>query len=510
MGIDPTSINAGSWFATLITYTGQGRVELADGECVVEGPVTAKYDEFGGVVIEMQVVSIKPEINSIRLIGIGRNNCRKLTVITSLGKFVATESIEYVPHYHDLNDEHPRIVLTFLPQRPQFVVGDLNRAKYWVLPLTNFLASSRQVVPELSKHPLRLQAGNQPLITFSTKTGSGFIELLPDYNEREQQLLAHKERRLVTAVMVGEVGDELSTDVDLGRWFPETLLLLLGLTTGSEVSAPWLELRDIQGHLISRLHISFGLPIFQRRYKGAIDEAIHQGIGLFLSQAASTPDFDEMWLRSVLNNLVRCWEHPFIEDVLSHLFRALEALCDHFNYKTQYLQQELESTRQQPVKMILRNAREKIEQLAKDAAKNNEFDQARILRKISGRVSNSANIDVDFGLAVTQLLNHFNLYDADIIDELYKRHPRSDGRNWAEVLSHYRGAVMHQSHFDFITEHDQKDVFRVTRHLHDILVRLVFKLFGYTGTYQPTMKIYATQDSVSWVTKDLDATELGY
>ena len=70
---------------------------------------------------------------------------------------------------------------------------------------------------------------------------------------------------------------------------------------------------------------------------------------------------------------------------------------------------------------------------------------------------------------------------------------------------------MHRGFLDFDEGgQDLWDVIRITNHLHDILIRILFKTLGYNGTYQPRVLNYRTTKPVDWVKEDTAASELGY
>jgi hypothetical protein len=141
-------------------------------------------------------------------------------------------------------------------------------------------------------------------------------------------------------------------------------------------------------------------------------------------------------------------------------------------------------------------------------------DQKNSIQKISQRVQNSNNWDRDFGLALVDLLRVFNFHDADIVDHYYQKIPRKDGREWCNVLSHYRGVVIHSSYFDFESgQYDLFEVVKICAHLHDILLRVVSRMLCYTGTYQRAVIVpnsWADSYSIDWVKPGTPARELGY
>ena len=85
------------------------------------------------------------------------------------------------------------------------------------------------------------------------------------------------------------------------------------------------------------------------------------------------------------------------------------------------------------------------------------------------------------------------------------------GKNWNSVLSDYRGLAVHSGYFDFPSgKYDVKDVTRITLHLYDILVRIIFKMLEYDLTYQPIILGTGNTHLVDWVTPDIPGSKLGY
>jgi hypothetical protein len=70
---------------------------------------------------------------------------------------------------------------------------------------------------------------------------------------------------------------------------------------------------------------------------------------------------------------------------------------------------------------------------------------------------------------------------------------------------------MHRSYFDVVGgKHEVEDLLRITKHLHDILTRIILKMLGYNGKYQPTVLSWSTGADVEWVKQDLSVDQLGY
>ena len=97
------------------------------------------------------------------------------------------------------------------------------------VPLANFLSKFRQRHQELDQHPLRIYPtpavspdssdreairafykanAKNHLICYEFNQGLGFIEALPDYETREENLLSGREGYAVTTLMVGNVNNK--------------------------------------------------------------------------------------------------------------------------------------------------------------------------------------------------------------------------------------------------------------------------------------------------------------
>lgn len=543
---------SGSFFSTNFEFHGRGRAEFLDPAGAVEGPTHIRFDEFGESIIEMTIENVESEqplqmglmelfsgYKPVRTaeglslgIGGGENTCTKLIVSSREGELTATEGLHFGYSLQIGGGDEPARI-TFNPLRSRYDVKGAAAVKYWVMPLTNFLSKFVTHYPPLDSHPLRIlrqaevierQAEEAVAVQSKTKISDrlilfqfndriGFIEPLPDYESRRDNLMEGRERRSITAVMVGEVGSKSIDYEDLDKWFPFDFLRLLGFTTGTRVGAPWIEFRDAQGELVRRFYSSWEQSPFSRGHR-IIEEGIHSGQGYLLSRYQSSPDRGKPFLSVALKHIIQGGSYSqSIEDDTVYLCRALDGLCDHYGFKTQYLLQELDKARQESVRDSLQKAAQEIRVAAHDAVKEGLLDQSRILEKIAERVrSNAANKDVDFGLAVASLLKHFNLPDADIVDAHYRVNPRPDGiQTWSGVLSHYRGTTMHRGFFDISGKrHDFDDIIIINDHLLDILIRLIFKIISYDGKYQPPVIKMTANPPADWVTPDLPAARLGY
>jgi hypothetical protein len=526
-----------NWFLTNIEYVGYGRAEFLDPPGVVEGMVKIQFFEFGEESIEMQIEKFnalgtlqygllqllsgqKPSKDGIMPLG-GSNICVKLEVSTSDGIFQVDNNIDYSYSVSSKSEIKFRLL------RSKFVTKTPVAGKYLVLPLLNFLTEFRDFHPSFNQHPLRLHitpsipegldenehskailiANNKNhLIFLELANKIGFIEALPDYNERKKKLETGRERSLITAMLVVEI-DALPADLNSFIDNISTIILLFGLATGTEVGVPWIEFRDSQGELVQRDHVNLMRPLYFRGHQ-AICGHNSGGIGYLVSKAQATPDFKNPYLRATIKHSIRGGTYTLgsIEDKISYLCRAFETLLKHFNLISQELTEGLDNSQKNSVKQIIQDAHKHIENLVKIATAS---DQKQRLRKIAGRVTNVANKEKDFGLAVTELLTNFGLADVKVVDSHFQANPRVDNRNnWSSLISYYRGVVTHEG---FLSDEGQiDDAIMISRHLHDILVRIIFKIVDYDGEYQPTTITSRTSVGIDWVKSNTLAKSLGY
>lgn len=536
-----------NWLPTSIEYEGRGRAEFSESEGWVEGPSTISFDERGLLRMTMDVKENQAgELFSRDETGrILQPTCTSLKIETPDGVVSATneKGITYRP-------QSPwtvgRFLVNFYPFPSRFDANGAEKAKYWVLPLSNFISHvPPQAPPALDDHPLRFYwpasipeelsddekeqatayANNENyLITFEYAGGTGFIENLPDFSERGGELIRGTETSRITAAMVGEVGpNPTDNDDEVEQWLrPLDLLSLLTLATGSEVGAPWIELRDGAGRLVRRIHRS----LQETRYFAGhcvIGEtpfpapgAITTGVGHLITKAVSeSEEFGESFLRVAIAHLARStYEHHPMDESLAHLCRALDSLCKKYEVASRNLRKDLNDPEQKKAtREIIDQARKKVERLARTAKREGDLDSNRVLTRIASRINSAADDDAYFGDAVTNLLKKRGLPDATIAERYYATNPRAGrAETWSKALSLYRGDVVHDAYLRFLDgQYDPHEILALINHLHDILARLILGILRYDGRYLPKV---STQTSVpfpvNWVQPDTPASRLGY
>jgi hypothetical protein len=568
-----------NWFASDIEYEGWGRAEFSDPKGSLEGPVSIRFDELGGVSIEMTpdpstlhserelrfglgefLSGQRPKRVGDQWVRLGtltsRNPCTRLEVEGPQGVFSSEEVPYFSPStlYGDVEGAGVQKI-SFEVLWSQFAAAGAREPKYWVLPLTNFVSDFRWPAPDaLDRHPLRIfptpdvpdeiiqalsekaseedrrsawlavMAANSKnrIITFEFGGAYGFVERVPEYEELRDSLLAEEHQTRLTAVMVGEIGSNQSVNFDevVGWMHPWDLLALLTLATGSEVGAPWIEFRDEEGGIVKRFHRRLREPRFRKGYRVIDELPIHgeperpTGTGRLITRATSrSDDFGEAFLQVAITHLVRSrYNGQTLEESVVYLSRALDSLCERYGLARQNLMTRLDTTQQAEVRDTLRAAAKRIRELKGEASVAGDHRGSATLATIEARIPDIATTERKFGLAVTDLLELFGMPDAHAMDEHYQAHPRTDGmQHWSDVVSYYRGLVIHQGHLNLAGGTEWRDVWAVINHLHDVTARVVLRILEYDGGYQPTAIPHRSVPfELDWVKPDTPAGALGY
>ena len=285
--------------------------------------------------------------------------------------------------------------------------------------------------------------------------------------------------------------------IDPRGWFPTTFLRLLELAVGSEVGVPWIEMRDENGRLARRLHFAVGHPHHLTDGYGAIHKAFHWSGGEYLTAALASPEAREPFFSIALRHCIRAGLPGLtLDDQLDHLVRALECLCGQYGFSRQDLLDGLDSEIKETIGTVLNNARAEISTLASTLPEPGLRSQ---VSRIAERAQSAAQTDRKFGLAVESLASHFGLLDSEVLGPYYARHPGRGRGDWVGTLSYYRGAVFHEGFVDIDSPGTPVgDVFGFILHLHDLVVRVLLKIVGYSGTYQPRLIRGTANESADW------------
>lgn len=550
-----------NWLELNFRYEGTGAAEFVSPQGAIRGKGLATFDEYGdaAVEIECESFSIDPqytggpvgflfgskveEIQGKKTMAFGGldNPCKTLSVTTAEGVFRAAGSVRLVGLNFDMRALASATFggqgkpLRFYVQQASYEVANPKTPRYFAIPLFNCLAEGTDRL--LRRHPLRIyetpdvpscvpeadkmfatMKANEKnlLVGFFIEGQLCFVERLADYDDRVAALKSGTVRR-ITAVLVGELaGQPTSTLAEFWSWFPFELFSAMSFASGVEVGLPWIEIRDETGALIRRLHGRPGLPHFWDggSVLGQFARAGTAGaIGNFLTQYLSLSTSQRSYLEVAMDHarLGTLGAPLRLYDILDHLIRALECFCREHGFSQQDLLLGVTDETREKLRAIVSETTKQIRQLQNEAIAGGLLDEHRLLSTIEGRAANVATTEKKFGLAVVSLLEKFGFPDANIVDQFLASSPRPDGlRDWASVLSSYRGATIHEGYMDFTKKHSVNDVARVCNHLKDILARLILKEAGYEGTYDsPLLRNFGPQP-VGWVLPDTSADKLGF
>jgi hypothetical protein len=504
---------------TELRYEGYGRAEFGEPLIRAVGPTVVTTDELGRTVAKMQVAEVPTSASAqdgiVRLtndvfesINAGLRSC-VLRVDCADGQFSATEQVF---REHSINLEKLSASIEFRCHRGEFLANGVN-PKFFRLPILNFHGDLRPA-QWLSKfeHPLRLSDDN-PASPFELFGQVGFIGYVPGYKELIDAQRGGDRNPRVTAMIVGATGGRETTWKALGDWFPFDYLNLLGFASGSRVGAPWIEFLDGGGRLTRRMHVQLGTTVYEGG-QGFLNDVVHRGgLGYLVTCASKSAEFRKSYLQVAMNHiLLGIRDSQALEDKISHLTRALEAVADEYGLGTQYLLEAADDMLRSRVRDALKSASVQISAIAAEQEAAGQPSLAASIRKVADRtLSNPANKDRDFGLTVLSLLDRFGLHDSAVADAYLKSTPRPDGMKWHQVLSSYRGLSQHGGAFGFSGgQHSAIEVFRLSSHLADIAARIILKQLGYDGEYLPATAKWTEGKTTDWVTPTTPPIELGY
>lgn len=534
-----------NWLETDLTYEGQGTAEFASPKGTVAGPFVARFDEQGSSSIETVFDTLSPrdidyEGNPIAFLHgaklqrsgkatnwgiVGMDNpCESLSFATASGTFLSTGKVDWA----GINWGTGPTRLRFSVREGKLETSNSQPAKYFAMPLFNCVAELANQLH--GEHPLRIfptpsvpddvpldkqktarLLANQKnvVLAFYIDGKLCFIERLPDYEIRVAALKSGTARQKVTAVLVGDVGNNpVATLEDFRSWFPYGIVSALAFASGVEVGWPWIEIRDVKGGLIRRLH---GSPRFPSFFDGdeVFGRLCRPGAGEFINRFVTLPENKRSYLQAVMNHarLGSLGPHLHLYDLVDHLVRALECLCREHKHPAQDLMAELSGETQNRLAVINTELVTKLDQLKDRVNQLGNLDDYRLLTEIKARAASIAQRRSKLHSGLPHLLNKFSLCDTDILDIFLRSQGRPD---WVSLVASYRHATIHEGYLDFSAKHDAREVIRISAHLKDVLTRIVLKECGYSGTYDSGLRRNHGPQPIDWVRRDTKAADLGF
>lgn len=133
------------------------------------------------------------------------------------------------------------------------------------------------------------------------------------------------------------------------------------------------------------------------------------------------------------------------------MFRGLDGLCNEKGLsKPLKLDETLGKECADDVVHIITKAANSIRAIAKNSELINEETARKTLERVADQITNAKQVRKGFSKSIVALCESFGLPDSDIINAWYELNPRPDKqKKWEEVLSYYRGTIMHRGFLDF-------------------------------------------------------------
>ncbi|MEL7086024.1 MAG: hypothetical protein AAGM36_16165, partial [Cyanobacteria bacterium J06597_1] len=390
-----------------IQYNGIGTAYFSNPEGYVRGSAQFIIDSYGNSKIQLNINSVEvvKTINQNLLpieffsgiensshsssstnLNPGSNPCKKLQIETKEGVLTIDNPFKYQQD-NILNPE----VLSFFLQPSRYELNSPREAKFWVIPLFNFLFEYSVHISELENRPELYQKEydierpkidveiknlvypeNHYVLPFSFSGNVGFIQPVPNSIQRINNLKSGVSTREITAVMVGSIDRDFSIFSEVKKILDElpiAFLPVMSFATGNQVEMAWLEFYDGVGNLVSRYHnymtqpnFSDGKVIFKQFHKGGLEEV--------LTRYAHSEYFHTSAMSFIYGLLNPLYKTISIEKRLLQLVLSIEVIARHFGFESQVLSDRLSEDNFDLLRNIVKESRLQINQLITDSAED--------------------------------------------------------------------------------------------------------------------------------------------
>lgn len=508
------------------TYVGVGSVFSETLQRTIEGNFRITWDDRG--TCDIAVTPINLDFLMTLVIVDEFDRFRDLTVTCRDGKFVAPRCyLNTTSLSAGVNGSNAE--LGFITLAGSFTPFVAKSGRYWDAPILNFLMNLRAAATD-TPHPLQISTlfsdplastnvvgvpdveARRRVVGFSFAGQPAFVEHLPDYEATEKMLKGGMEPIRATSLIVGSVPSDTDLGIDgIRQWFPADAILALTLATGTRVSLGFVELRDENGELSERFHLSFvHSPYFDGHF--TITDPIHSnyaesGTGALMEAFLAAPEATMQRVRLLAETIetaqaaLQTPEHAF-----AFIVRTLDGVANALGLTRRVLSDGLPAPEASEVKAVLVNARNRLQAIARRFRSPSDAPTVNAINRIASRAEQAAATEDSFGLSMSRLLQHYRFDDEAAIAAFYTLYPRLDGLTWAQTLDMYRGGVIHKGFLDYSTGVAMSDVVCYARHLIDMAIRICLREVQYQGTYNPFNMAAMQKSEVDWVT---DAGSIG-
>lgn len=498
-------------------YSGAARVwfRAPDGE--ISGPARVSLTPEGrvSITIEIEQFSIAPEYRGFLMpflsgavpepLDNGRTTFRphgthsiaRIQVQTENGMFRGTRALIGNSHFEFSENQNSSI--TVVANDLEFIVLGQDAPEMWCAPLFGNLRGFGGAETACSV------LNRLPYVSFNADGDSCGLEILP--------ATAASPYGAYTAAVFGVIGERPhGTVAEVQRLLPSGLIAILSFAAGSDIRAPWVELRSFDGRLQRRLHLRMGMNQQEDGFPAFTKfDTAHpsSGLGAFLNCFFLLSQTQRLSLIAPMN-LIRSGAPggATVDESIADIVKALDAICKIHGLTHQNLITKLDSQNVGMVGHVLEHARESLKRLRTESKIDQKLDQLAVLDKIISRQANVALKERDFGLAVADLLRKFGLFDADAMNAHYRS--VANDVTWEGLLSSVRGQVIHSAAIPVQETGGLLAWFELARHLHDICKRVILLQIGYAGTYAASNAPYTGEYKLDRVQPTATMKELGY
>jgi hypothetical protein len=430
----------------------------------------------------------------------GERHLTSFTFETKTGTFSASSGLLSTPALWGFGSNGISLVLNDLTFRPRHDKA----AKHWLMPLYG----------PFGNHYLR-RAAKQHLLAVD---GTDFISFAADGLDCGLQVFDPEKKPVhaiatYDAIAFGGLRGSPSTLEQAWGAIPSGMVEALSFAAGADVTAPWIELRGDDGSLVRRFFSRIGHRSTEdgfAAFSKVNESCADSGIGAFLTAFFVLPSEERENLIPALNLIRSGTPGSFtIDESITDLIRALDSLCEVHGLSTQELLSRLDQDNQQRVTAIRAKAQEGLARIVSENKRCGRQEQADVLSAISGRVATVASKSRVFGIAVKDLLKHFELHDADVLDRYYATVPHQES-SWAEILSAARVEVIHKGVLRIKDRSALRSWFWFARHLHDLCKRIILREVNYSGFYQASTSPWQGNHAVNRVIPAMTVKDLGF
>ncbi len=485
-----------------------------DGEIQGAGTISLSPDARASVLVDVENYSIPPEYHNLLMaflegappeVSDGRTTFRmgltqkektcEIEIETSEGSFRSPSALIGQSHFDMLGGTNASIDV--LPFGLEFSVKNAGHEEVWCMPLVGDLSEFRNCPNACWIN------GQIPYIHFTADGHDcGLVIFKPSARAHEY-----------SAAAFGIIGDRPHDNADqISALIPWGLLAALDFASGSDIHAPWIELRRQDGALKRRIHLQFGGNKAESGF-GAFsrfDSArLGSGIADFLMRFFSMTQEQRRAVTPAMSLIRRGAPGSCtIDESITNLVKALEAACQRSRLGRVNLEAKLDASNSTAVRSVLEEAKEKLKQIRRQCKDDGRSDQLAVLDKIISRQANVAGDELDFGITFSDLLRKFGLKDGEVMEKYYST--LRGGTTWEGLLSTIRGEVIHEGAIHVEGRAEIVSWFQFSRHLHDVCKRIILLEIGYKGTYAASNVSWRGTYELDRVTPSTTTEQLGY